>query len=55
MNYVLQNTTVQGKKLTFTLRKPFDLMAKVKGFPILLRAWDDVRLAIIAGKGGDFL
>lgn len=40
LEFVLQNPEVKGKNLEFTIRKPFDLMAKVKGSPILLRRQD---------------
>lgn len=36
LEMVLQNPVVKGKNLEFTIRKPFDLMAEVKGYPIML-------------------
>ncbi len=40
LEFVLQNPQINGKNLEFTIRKPFDLMAEVKGSPILLRRQD---------------
>ncbi len=37
LKLVLSNATLDGKKLEFTIRKPFDTIANVKGFPVLLR------------------
>lgn len=37
LKLVLSNATLTGKKLEFTIRKPFDTIVKVEGFPILLR------------------
>jgi hypothetical protein len=36
LNYILQNPTVSGKNLTFTLRKPFDTAINLASCPILL-------------------
>lgn len=49
LEFVLQNPEVKGKNLEFTIRKPFDLMAKVKGSPILLRAARELRTVIQGG------
>lgn len=40
LKYLLQNPTVKDKKLVFTLRKPFDLIASVDGQPIGLPQLD---------------
>ncbi len=40
LNYLLQNPTVSGKKLEFTLRKPFDTVLELAGCPNWLRGWD---------------
>lgn len=37
LKFVLQNPVVNGKNLEFKLRKPFDTIADVKGYPIGLR------------------
>lgn len=34
---VLSNATFDGRKLVFSIRKPFDTISNVKGFPVLLR------------------
>lgn len=36
LNYLLQNPTVNGKKLVFTMRSPFNLVLELSGSPILL-------------------
>lgn len=38
-----RNVTLDRKKLVFTIRKPFDTITNVKGFPILLCIVDDFR------------
>lgn len=40
LSFLLQNSVVDGKNLEFELRKPFDTMLDVKGYPILLRGQD---------------
>ena len=51
VNYLVQNPTVEGKELTFTLKKPFDLVLNLAdeqrktasisaGRPSWLRGWD---------------
>ncbi len=47
LSYLLQNPTISGKNLEFTLRSPFNLILDLTYHPIGLRTWDDVRLAII--------
>ena len=37
LKLVLSNATLNGKKLEFSIRKPFNTIANVKGFPVLLR------------------
>jgi site-specific DNA recombinase len=43
LNYLLQNPTVSGKELDFTLRKPFDVVLEVATCPSGLRMVRDVR------------
>jgi len=40
LNFLLQNPTVSGKKLEFTLRKPFDTVLELAGCPNWLRGED---------------
>jgi hypothetical protein len=40
LNFVLQNPTVKGKNVAFTLRSPFDTIVKVSGHTSLLRDQD---------------
>ena len=44
LNYLLQNPTVDGKKLEFTLRKPFNLVHELAVCPNWLPALDKFRL-----------
>lgn len=37
LKLVLSNATLNGKELEFTIRKPFDTIVNVKGFPVRLR------------------
>ena len=37
LNYILQNSRVDGKKLVFELKSPFDTIASIKDSPIGLR------------------
>ncbi len=37
LNYILQNPTVSGKKLLYSLKKPFDTVLEVAHGPVLLR------------------
>lgn len=37
LKLVLSNASLEGKKLEFSIRKPFDTIVNVKGFPVLLR------------------
>ena len=34
LNFILQNPTVNGKKLVFTMRKPFDVVLELAACPI---------------------
>ena len=43
LNLLLQNPKVSGKKLEFTLRKPFDAVLELASHPTQLRLLDDVR------------
>jgi len=47
IKYLLQNPTVNGKKLCFTIASPFNLVLELTSCPTWLRAWDDVRTAIL--------
>jgi len=47
LNYILQNPTVNGKELCFTIASPFNLVLELASSPNWLRAWDDVRKEII--------
>lgn len=47
ISYLLQNPTLNGKKLEFTMRSPFNLVLELANSPIWLRTWDEVRLSII--------
>lgn len=40
LKLVLSNATFDGRKLVFSIRKPFDTISNVKGFPVLLRRQD---------------
>ncbi len=40
LSYILQNPTVNGKKLSFTLASPFNLVLKLVASPTLLRRQD---------------
>lgn len=46
LNYLLQNPTVNGKKLEFTMRSPFNLVLELASSPNWLRTLEDVRNAI---------
>ena len=40
LGFLLQNPTIKGKKLEFTLRKPFDTVLELANRPVLLRGQD---------------
>lgn len=40
LKLVLSNATFDGRKLDFSIRKPFDTISNIKGFPVLLRGQD---------------
>ncbi len=40
LNFILQNPTVDGKKLVFTMRKPFDVVLELAECPTWLRDQD---------------
>lgn len=40
LNYILQNPTINGKKLCFSIASPFNLVLKLADNPILLREQD---------------
>lgn len=46
LNYLLQNPTVDGKKLYFSIASPFNLVLELAESPNWLRTWDDVRIEI---------
>ena len=54
LSYILQNPTVNGKKLAFTLASPFNLVLKLADSPDLLRGLDDVRTTLLQGKSEFF-
>ncbi len=43
LNYLLQNPTVSGKNLEFTLRKPFNTVLEVATCPTGLPLYDEIR------------
>ncbi len=43
LNYLLQNPIVNGKKLEFTLRSPFNLVLELTDSPTWLRVLDEFR------------
>jgi hypothetical protein len=43
LNYLLQNPSVQGKKLYFTIASPFNLALDLVDCPDLLATFDEVR------------
>jgi site-specific DNA recombinase len=43
LKLVLSNATLNGKNLVFTIRKPFDTIVNVKGFPVGLPQLDELR------------
>jgi hypothetical protein len=43
LKLVLSNATLTGKNLEFSIRKPFNTITNVKGFPVLLRQLDEFR------------
>lgn len=49
LSYLLQNPTVNEKKLCFTIASPFNLVLELADNPIGLRTWDDVRITLIEG------
>ncbi len=46
LNYLLQNPTVKGKKLEFTMRKPYNLVLELANCPNWLRQLQLVRTYI---------
>ena len=42
LSFVLQNPTVDGKKLAFTLASPFNLVLELADSPNWLRVWDEI-------------
>lgn len=50
LNFLLQNSLVEGKKLTFELRKPFDLLLKVPLQELENRAVNPVHPVWLRGK-----
>tara|TARA_B100002003_G_scaffold187435_1_gene176019 strand:- start:60 stop:275 length:216 start_codon:yes stop_codon:yes gene_type:complete len=50
LKLLLQNPTVNGKKLEFSIGKPFNIIADVKGSPIGLRTVEAVRTWIYASE-----
>lgn len=47
LDYLLQNPTVNEKKLSFTIASPFNLVLKLADNPNWLRAWEDVRTYLL--------
>ncbi len=47
LSYLLQNPTVNEKKLCFTIASPFNLVLELADNPIGLRTWDEVRKTIV--------
>ncbi|MAZ56617.1 hypothetical protein CL653_02405 [bacterium] len=46
LNYLLQNPTLDGKKLGFTLASPFNLVLELSDSPNWLRWVEDVRTGV---------
>ena len=47
LNYLLQNPTVNGKNLEYTMRSPFNLALELAGSPNWLRGLESMRTALI--------
>lgn len=47
LNYLLQNPTVSGKNLHYTLRKPFDTLLELADHPDLLRDKESIRTSLV--------
>jgi hypothetical protein len=47
LNYLLQNPTVKGKKLDFTMRKPYNLVLELASCPDWLRGLQLVRTCFV--------
>ena len=47
LNYILQNPTVNGKELCFSIASPFNLVLELADSPNWLRTWEDVRKSLI--------
>ena len=43
LNFIFQNPTVDGKKLVFTMRKPFDVVLELAACPNWLPRLDEFR------------
>ena len=50
LNSILQNPTVNGKKLCFSIASPFNLVLELADSPNWLRSLDDVRTCLV-GQG----
>lgn len=50
LNFLLQNPTVHGKTLEFTLRKPFDVVLELAHHPTRLGVLEEVR-TLMASEG----
>jgi hypothetical protein len=47
LNYLIQNPTLNGKKLYFTIASPYNLVLDLASKPTWLRVWDEVRMVLI--------
>ena len=47
LSSLLQNPTINGKKLDFTIASPYNLVLELADNPNWLRTWDNVRKAIV--------
>jgi hypothetical protein len=54
LNFLLQNPTVNAKKLEFSIVSPFNLVLELSDSPNLLRGLDDVRTCLLEGKSEFF-
>ncbi|MFC1625409.1 hypothetical protein ACFL1O_00865 [Patescibacteria group bacterium] len=54
LGFLLQNSVVDGKKPLFTMREPFNSIAKVSNHPNLLRALDEIRTFFRKNPRADF-
>ena len=54
LGFILQNPTVSGKKLEFTMRKPFDAVLKLATCPTGLRTLNEIRTFFSENPNAEF-